>query len=251
MSQATQSEIDNFFDTRWGLYKADLERVLNALDGNGAGSNFASAILVLAAMEQFAKVYSPTSMRRGENRFRTVRIRQERFDDIQAKHSVKLFFNKYMSPIDARYSTYGPWIWDVFRNGLTHLFFSKKITDVPLQQIENSFLTGVHWPGPLNDIQNNPGLLNTVRQENMSFNIAGNVRGIPRPVFRIVPHIFYLDLVQATIQFKHDIETIPYRKKMFTNGIRLMDRARRKPFIHNDLPQNVRRQMVREIRNLI
>lgn len=244
-------EIEQFFDRRWGLYKADLERVLNCIDSGGSGSNFSVNLLLFAALEQFAKLYAPF-VGNDQTGYRIANL-NNRLRSINAKHSVDLFLRRYFEDIDGRYSLFAKFIWDVFRNSHVHHFYPKKILDVPIENIDNSFLTGVHWPGRLSELVADNNLLNQARSEHLRFNINERLTqqsGVIRPVFIFVPHVFYIDLNEVVESFREDVENISYRRRLFGIGLRLLLRESRKSF-PEDFNDTQSRRVLFEIRELV
>ena len=140
----------------------DLRKLLEA-DYGGAGPNFLLAETALAITEPISKVYYPLVRGRGE-----VLIPAQSLDNVNAKDSAHIFFNDCFS--NRRYSQLSNLIWDCFRNGHVHLFQSKKIVNVPLPNIDNSFLTGVHLSGTKpSEIISNPAQEQLERNEHLRY----------------------------------------------------------------------------------
>jgi hypothetical protein len=229
------NQIKKIFD-KFNLGLNDFQKVLNATDKKGHGANFAVAMVGMAVTEPIAKICNPYidfhnrklayAKRKREHRQRgKITKRQDLLEDIVATEAVLLFWKRYFE--NKRYYQLGRYIWDAFRHGNVHLFLPKKIVDVPIKKFDYSFLSGVHWPGRLVDIEIDTSLSGNAKSEHLNFFIAGySKRGnIPRPAFRFVPHIYYKDLVNAVREVRLRASTNKSLRKRLLIGWELFSRA--------------------------
>jgi len=216
----------------------DFKKILNSIDHKGRGANFLVALCGLAITEPIAKLYYPYVFDKSRGKRRIVRFRKieisgntynpDHFGKIPAKQSVYKFYKDCFN--NKTYSDLSSFIWGAFRNGHVHLFFPKKIIDFPLSTIDNSFLTGVHWPCKLDRLDKDIKLRLKVRKEHLKFYLYHNKKGIIRPVFRFIPHIYYYDLEKAIAKFRRKLKHNKNLRMKFHKGYQLLVKDKRLSF---------------------
>lgn len=223
----------------------DLKKLINANYPSGSSPNFPIAQISLSITEPVAKLSHPFRLGRG-GALEVPSI----FDRVNAKLASQYFFEKYFT--NTRYSELAWFIWDCFRNGHVHLFSPKKIINVPMVEIDNSFLTGVHISGStIEKLENDPSQMNLERSEHLQFSLKYNNSGVPRPIFRFSPVIYYFDLKEAVENYARDLRIDTEAQRRFQLGYPLYEAAQRLAFDSRKIRDSERSILTDEIEGIL
>lgn len=237
---------------------ADLGKILNSRAPDGSGPNFAAAGVALAITEPIAKIcypyvsYNHQRLERSAYKKRRTDLRdpngrtarQDFLKDIRADKAVAKLWKHHFS--NKRYSQFSGLIWDCFRNGITHLQLSQKVTNTPHAQYDNSFLTGVTWIGQLEDLELPDGIA-AAKTEHLNFKLEV-VKKKERPVFMFSPHVYYFDLKEAVLNLEKDVKTNMALQRRVITGWEIFCRSYKLDFNSYRLP--LRNKIDTEIKGL-
>jgi len=223
----------------------DLKKLINGNYPSGSSPNFPIAQISLSITEPVAKLSHP--FRQGQ---RGVLEVPDVFDRVNAKMAVQYFFERYFT--NKRYFELAWFIWDCFRNGHIHLFSPKKVVNVPITEIDNSFLSGVHISGStIEKLENNSDQMSLERSEHLKFNLKHNKKGIPRPIFRFSPAIYYFDLKEATENYAKDLNADEETQRRFQLSYPLYKEAQRLDFTSGRVKDSERAILESELKDLL
>ncbi len=223
----------------------DLKKLINGNYPSGSSPNFPIAQVSLSITEPVAKLSHPFRQRRG----RVLEV-PDTFDRVDPKMAAQHFFERYF--INTRYSELAWFIWDCFRNGHVHLYSPKKVINVPITEIDNSFLAGVHISGSTTErLENDPSQMSLERSEHLQFDLKHNSKGIPRPIFRFSPAIYYFDLKEAMENYARDLDIDAETQRRFQLGYPLYEEVQRLAFDGGKIRDSERAILENEIRGLL
>jgi len=174
-----------------------------------------------------------------------------RFYNIEAKPSVQYFYQEFFT--NPRYSQIAYFLWDIFRNPLAHLSTLKKIVNVPIDEIENSFLAGAHISGStIERLEIDKKQKKLEEGEHLQFDLKVNKKGIKRPIFRFSPIIYYFDLKEAMGKYQEKLSADEELRDRFDSAYPLLEGSMRLDFQNEDrVPKNESTILANEIRDLI
>lgn len=219
----------------------DYKKLIDANYPKGHSPNFVIARIGLVTTESLAKLSYP---------YRNGNI-PNRFDQIEAKPSVQYFFQEFFS--NTRYAQIAYFLWDTYRNALVHQSSLKKIINVPIDEIENSFLAGVHISSSTTmKLENDKRKKKFEENEHLQFYTIINKKGITRPIFRFSPIIYYFDLKEAVKNYKNRLSSDKVLRNRFRRAYPLFQESLRLDFQNRDrVPQNEYSLILKEARELI
>lgn len=224
-------DINSFF--HWAdLAIDDFKKLIDASYLNGNAPNFVIARVALVATEPLAKMSFP---------YNNQGSIPNRFDYISAKPAVLHFYSNFFQ--QQRYEELAYFIWVIFRNALVHQNSVKKVLNVPIDEIDNSFLAGVHISGSTTGLlEVNTEQRRLEESEHLRFYLQHNQKGIPRPIFRFSPAIYYFDLLEAKERYREALNNSPEYQDRFRDAY---------PMFHESLRLNFTSEAIRDSERIL
>ncbi len=219
----------------------DYQKLINAEYPQGNSPNFVIARAGLIATESLAKFAHPYKNGAIPNRF----------DKIEAKPAIQYFYQQFFT--NPRYAQIAYFLWDAYRNPLAHIGTLRKIVNVPIEEIKNSFLAGVHISGStIEQLEVDQPQRKLEEKEHLGFYLNTNNRGIVRPIFRFSPVIYYFDLKEAVTNFKNKLSTDNTLRTRFSKAYPLFEESVRLDFQNADrIPPSETNLLIEEITDLL